>query len=205
MKSFWIIFFFISLHLHSQSNWAKFKKLSPHKKWWVIWHPLKAQKALTISKEANQVADSIKTSPLLDGDGAGGQVDAFRHAYWMARLHQEIGENAARLLGRAHEKENYQTYKKRKLEDGIIPDKISSEMDLFNNEIGLSLTYYKSKIPKKGLIYKIINAIHLGKLKVIKKDDYGKFLTCDGKNISSESLKGKWINNKCLINSNYKP
>ncbi len=168
---------------------------------WVLFHPFKAKKALAISKEANRVADSIKKSPLLDGDPSGGQVDAFRHAYWMACLNQVIGKNAARSLGKAHEKDNYKTYKKRKLEDGVIPDKISSTMDLFNNEIGLSLTRRNSKGSKKGLVYKVINAIHAGKLKIIKKDTKGNFLTCDGKIISSKSLKGKWKNNKCLISS----
>ena len=197
-KSLLIIFLFLCLPLLSQSNWQQFKKLSSPKKTWVIFHPFKAKRALAISKEANRVADSIKNSPLLDGDIAGGQVDAFRHAYWMARLHQEIGKNAARSLGKAHEKENHQTYKKSKLEDGVVPDKISSEMDLFNNEIGLSI-----RPTKKGLIYLIINLIHLGKLKVIKKDVNGNFLTCDGLKIPIESLKGKWENNKCLVNSNY--
>lgn len=201
---FLTVFLFLNSFGFSQSNWQKFKKLSPSKRAWVIFHPFKAKKALIISKEANRVADSIKKSPLLDNDAAGGQVDAFRHAYWMASLHQEIGKNAAKSLGKAHEKENYQTYKKRKLEDGIVPDKISSTMDLFNNEIGLSLTQKNRKVSKKGLIYKIINAIHAGKLKIIKKDSKGNFLTCDGKIILKESLKGKWKNNKCLVNSNYK-
>ena len=49
----------------------------------------------------------MKLSPLLDKDPSGGQVDAFRHAYWMARLNEEIGKNAAKSLGKAHEKENY--------------------------------------------------------------------------------------------------
>ena len=39
-------------------------------------------------------------------------------------------------------------------------------------------------------------------MKVIKKDKKGNFLTCDGKLISSKSLKGTWGNNKCLVNSN---
>ncbi len=199
-----IVFLFLSSFGFSQSNWQKFKKLSPSKRMWVVFHPFKAKKALIISKEANKIADSIKKSPLLDNDAAGGQVDAFRHAYWMARLHQKIGKSAARSLGKAHEKENYQTYKKRKLEDGVVPDKISSTMDLFNNEIGLSLTQKNRKTSKKGLVYKIINAILAGKLKIIKKDKQGSFLTCDDVLISRESLKGKWENNKCLVNSNYK-
>lgn len=202
-KTFLLLVFLINNFLsYSQSNWQQFKKLSGPKKTWVIFHPFKAKKAFIISKEANRIADSIKKSPLLDKDGAGGQVDAFRHAYWMARLRQEIGESAARSLGKAHEKENYQTYKVRKLEDGVIPDEISSEMDLHNNEVGLSLITKGSKTPKNGLIYRIINAIHQGKLKIIKKDKKGNFLTCDGKIIRSKSLKGKWKNNKCLVSSN---
>lgn len=200
MKKFLLIVFLLSsFSSFSQSNWQQFKKLSSPKKTWVIFHPFKAKRALEISKEANRVADSIKKSPLLDGDAAGGQVDAFRHAYWMARLRKEIGKNAARSLGKAHEKENYQTYKERKLEDGVVPDKISSDMDLFNNEVGLSISS-----TKKGLVYKIINLIHKGKLKVIKKDANGNFLTCDGLIIPPDSLKGKWVNNKCLVHSNYK-
>lgn len=195
---------FFSTILVSQSNWKQFKKLSPPKKIWVLFHPFKANKALMVSKEAYRIADSIKKSPLLDGDASGGQVDAFRHAFWMALLQQKIGKNAARSLGKAHEKENYKTYEKHKLEDGIVPDKIASTMDLFNNNIGLYLTKKGIKTSKKGLIYRVINAIHAGELRVLKKDTIGNFLTCDNKPISKEFLKGKWENNKCLVNSNYK-
>ena len=202
MKKYIFLLFLVSVSSYGQTNWQKFKKLSGPKKMWVLFHPFKAKKALNVSREANRVSDSIKNSPLLDKDGSGGQVDAFRHAYWMARLRQEIGKNAACSLGKAHEKENYQTYKERKLEDGVVPDKISSEMDLFNNDVGLTLTRKGSKTSQKGLIYKIINAIKAGKLRIIKKDKRGNYLTCNGKIISKESLKGKWINNKCLVSSN---
>ena len=57
----------------------------------------------------------------------------------MARLTQGIGRRAAYSLGKAHEKGNYQTFKNRQLEDGILPDKPSSEMDLYNNQIGISI------------------------------------------------------------------
>ncbi len=200
---FFCCFFIITSSL-AQSNFTKFKKLSSPKKWWVILHPFKAKKALLISKDVNKVSDSIKKTKLLDGDHAGGQVDAFRHAYWMARLTEEIGKSAARSLGKAHEKENYLMYKKRKLEEGIVPDEISSEMDLYNNEIGLTLTNKGNKTPRKGLIYRVINAILEGKMKVIKKDEKGNFLTCKGEKIKAKSLKGKWKNNKCLVYSNYK-
>jgi len=184
------------------SNYQKFKKLSTPKKWWVLLHPLKAKKSLLISKETNRVADSIKKTKTLDGDASGGQVDAFRHAYWMASLRLAIGKSAAKSLGKAHEKENYQYYKEKKLEHGTIPDKASMDMDLFNNNIGLSLVKKGEKISKKHLIKKIIAAIKNGKMKIIKKDKKRRFLTCDGNLISKESLVGKWVNNKCLVKSN---
>lgn len=200
-KIFFLTFLTVSFSVCSQSSLKDFFKLSGPKRTWVLFHPFKATKSLEISKETNKVADSIKRTNLLDGDASGGQVDAFRHAYWMARLRQEMGENSARSLGKAHEKENYLTYKKKKLEDGVVPDKISSEMDLHNNEEGLKLIYKGSKVSKKALIYSIVNAIKNGKMKIIKKDKKGNFLTCDGKIIDKEELKGSWNNNKCLISS----
>mgnify|MGYP005993368817 CR=1 FL=1 len=71
-----------------------------------------------------------------------------------------------------------------------MPDEISSEMDLYNNEQGLQLITKGSKISKKGLIYKIVNAIKKGTFKIIKKDMNGNFLTCEGEVIAKESLKG---------------
>lgn len=200
-KNLFVIIVFATISTFSQSNFKKFLDLSCPQKTWVLLHPFKAKKALKISEDAKKVSDSIKNTNLLDGDGAGGQVDAFRHAYWMARLHQEIGKSAARSLGKAHEKENYLTFKKQKLENGVVPDQISSEMDLYNNEQGLQLVSKRSIVSKNGLIFRIINAIKEGKMKIIKKDDKGNFLTCDDHLISNESLQGKWKNNKCLISS----
>ncbi|WP_397444716.1 DUF6973 domain-containing protein [Polaribacter sp. R77954] len=185
-----------------QSNHKNFFTLSGPAKKWVLLHPLKAKKALRISLEAKRISDSIQKTNVLDGDASGGQVDAFRHAFWMARLHQELGKSAARTLGKAHEKENYITFKKGKLEDGTLPDEISSKMDLWNNEQGLKLTKKGSKIPKNGLIFRVINAVKAGKLKIIKKDKKGNFLTCKGAKISQKELFQKWNNKKCLVASN---
>ena len=115
-------------------------------KTWVLLHPFKAKKALKISNKAKVLSDSIAKTELLDKDKSGGQVDAFRHAYWMASLHQEIGKFAAKSLGKAYERDNYKIFKKNRLEDGIIPDKASKEMDLFNNKVGLRFTK-KKEIP----------------------------------------------------------
>jgi hypothetical protein len=111
-------------------------KLSGPLKKWVLLHPFKAKLSLKISNETKRVADTIRTTHLSDKNSAGGQVDAFRHAYWMARLRQEVGESVARSLGKAHEKENYITYKKSELEEGVVPDEIASKIDFHNNEEG---------------------------------------------------------------------
>jgi len=197
-----IVLAFLSTQFSAQSNWNKFWKESGPIKKWIVLHPFKAKKALKVSEEANRISDSIAKTPLLDNDIAGGQVDAFRHAYWMARLHQEIGKCAARSLGKAHERDNYKTFKKSQYENNISPDKPSKEMDLFNNKAGLSFTKKGVFRSKNGLMYKIANAILKGDLKIIKKDASGNYLTCDNKIIPPEELLHVWENGKCVISSN---
>ncbi len=199
-----LVFFLTAVGLNAQTKYTSFFELSTPKKIWVVFHPFKAKKAFRISEEANKVSDSIKKTNILDKDGSGGQVDAFRHAFWMARLRQELGKSAARSLGKAHENENFKTFKKRKLEDGVVPDEIGSKMDLYNNEQGLKLIVKRSDLSQKQLIKKVIEAINSGKMRIIKKDANGNFLTCNGKIIPKEKLKGKWENNKCLVTSSKK-
>ena len=194
------MFVLLSLKLQAQSNWELFKSQSGPLKKWALLHPFKAKKAFKISNEAIKISDSIATTNLLDKDKAGGKVDAFRHAYWMAILQIEIGEKAAFSLGKAYEKANYKSFKNGILEDEISADKASKQMDLFNNNMGLTYSFKGDLRSKNGLIYKIVNAIKRGDLKVIKKDSLGNYLTCSGSIISKENLK-KWNNSKCLITS----
>lgn len=196
------IFFCFSIQFYAQSNWNRFWEQSGPMKMWILLHPFKATKAHEISMEANRVSDSIARTPLLDKDVSGGQVDAFRHAYWMARLNQEIGKCAARSLGRAHERDNYKTFKKKQFENNIYPDKASGEMDLSNNKSGLSFTKKGVFRSKNGLMYKIANAVLRGDLKIIKKDSSGNYLTCDNRIIPSEELLHTWKNSKCIVPSN---
>ncbi|OGS73948.1 MAG: hypothetical protein A3F91_14270 [Flavobacteria bacterium RIFCSPLOWO2_12_FULL_35_11] len=200
-RTFIIVLIFLSSQMSAQSNWEKFRKLpAPYKKW-VLLHPFKVKKALEISFEVTRVSDSVAKTDLLDKDKAGGQVDAFRHAYWTARLQQEIGKRGAISLGKTHEKGNYKTFKQHQTENGIVPDNASKEMDLFNNNIGLRFTQKGIPEPQKEIILRIVNAILMGDLKVIKKDTVGNFLTCDGELIPSEELLHSWQNKKCLIPS----
>ena len=194
-KFFLIASFIVScLTAFSQnSTLHSFKKLSCPEKWWVIGHPFVAKKALKVSQITRVKTDSIRHNQILKGAGNGGQVDAFRHTYWMASLKLSIGERKARRLGVAHEKGNKRDFKKGKIEDGSLPDLISSQMDLFNNEVGLKI--------EEDIMYNVVEAVKNGKCKIIKTDENGNFLDCEGVAIILQSLKGKWENRKCLVNS----
>lgn len=199
-----ICFLLLLLVLHktySQSYFQKFKNLSSPKKTWVIFHPFKAKKAFNISNEAQKIADSIKKTKILGKITSGTKLDAFRHAFWMAYLGQNIGINAARALGKAHEKENYLYYEEKKLEDGTLPDKPSMEMDLHNNEVGLALINNKIEYSKKELIEKVLKDINNGKMLIIKRNKKNRYVTCNNQVISKTDLR-VWQNKKCLIKSN---
>lgn len=176
-----------------------FKHVSCPEKWWGLTHPFAIKKAKQISYEARDVTKLILKNKTLKGNGNGNQVDAFRHTYWMARLTQEIGSKRAKKLGIAHEKGNYNYFKKYKKEDGEIPDKISSDMDLYNNNVGIELGKKASSFELKDMV---IDFILKGKCKIIKEDNFGNFLYKNNKIIPLKELKGKWINNKILVNSN---
>lgn len=197
-----LFFLFCTTHFAAQnSSIGQFRKLTCAEKRWVVFHPFVAKKALQLSLEARTVTAEVKQQKILKGTGNGDHLDAFRHTYWMARLAEEIHWKKAKRLGKAHEKGNYRQFKKGKFEDDILPDKISSEMDLFNNEVGLNL----GKI-KRGqeLKYEVIRLVNEGKCKVIKTDNHGNFLDFQNNIIPKEELNGKWENRKVLVNSNYK-
>jgi hypothetical protein len=182
-----------------------FRKLPPAEKIWVITHPFVAGKAYKISFEAKSAADSIaKDTTLLDGDGNGGQVDAFRHAYWMARLSSEIGWRRAKSLGDAHEKGNYWQYKKGIKEDGALPDKQSSDMDFLNNDIGRDIGMEYKDVSRDSLKKIIVKMILDGELWILWKNKKGKFLDCDGNIIPDSLLYHKWETPKCLVPSDTK-
>ena len=200
-----IVFAFAFLILKSESKsqnrWQEYKQLSRPEKSWVIMHPFVAVKASRISRIARKTADSLKTSTVLDGDANGGQVDAFRHAYWMAMLCREIGWRKAHSLGKAHEKGNYLDYKKHRLEDGSLPDKPSCDMDLWNNNTGINISLKYGEITADSLKTLIIYYVLQGKMKVIRKTAKGEFLDKNFQKIPSDSLKARWENGKILDSS----
>ena len=115
MKYIYSFVAFLLLTSCSSSIKTSYGKLSSAEKTWIVFHGFKAKKAYDISLEAEGVTDSIKKNKIIGVDLSGGKLDAFKPSYWMARLTQDIGKRSAYSLGKAHEKGNYQTFKKRQL------------------------------------------------------------------------------------------
>ncbi len=195
-------FSIISIRGYSQSAFKQFIKLTYPEKWWIMTHPFVAKKTYRISKYAKLSADSLINDTLLDSDPVGGQVDAFRHCFWMSMLTQEIGWRRAKKLGKAHEKGNYLDWKKHRNEEGILPDKVSSDMDFVNNDIGIQLGLDFPEISRDSLKFIIIQKIKNGELLIIKKDKFSNYIDCNGNIIDLKKYYGLWEIPKCLVPSN---
>jgi hypothetical protein len=196
-------FLFISLRSEAQTSaFNSFWKLSCPEKWWVLTHPFVAKEAFMITTEARKKSDSLMSASSLDGDPLGGQIDAFRHAYWMARMAQTMKWKKALRLGIAHEKANKISFRKNeKDEEGLLPDSASSAMDLYNNEVGVAIGCNLKFISSQQICDTIIQNIRTGKMKVILKNSAGKELKCDGTELDKSEFSGMWNIPKCLVNS----
>lgn len=193
-----------SLNSYSQRESKGFLKLSCPEKRWVIFHIFIAKGVYKISKESAEKTNELLNEKNLDGDLNGGQLDAFRHAYWMACVTQKYGWRAARSLGNAHEKGNYREFKKHRAEDGAFPDEQSGQMDLLNNDVGIEIGKNNLDTNPEEFTIIIKEMIFAGKLFILKKDKNRNFLKCNGEIISSEELNNKWETPKCVLPSNFK-
>ncbi|MGL5892242.1 MAG: DUF6973 domain-containing protein [Bacteroidia bacterium] len=170
---------------------------------WSLLHPKAGNIGWKAAQRARFVTDSLEKAGTLR-DGSGGQLDAFRHAYWMALMVQKTAPVRAEQLGLAHEKSNYKQFRRKKTEDGIPVDSMASVMDLYNNSTGIAigLAWKNDASPKKqSLIARILSAIKTGQLRILKKDAAGNYLTCDGVIIELSNYKNKWSIPKCLVES----
>lgn len=181
---------------------TSFSNLSKPEKTWVVFHPFKAKKAFYTTRDVESHVDSMAKAAIIGKDNNGGHLDAYKHSFWMARLTQNIGMKAASSLGEAHEKGNYKMYRSSHLEDGFLPDSISSAMDLFNNDVGIRVGVAFKHGNKNVLTTILMDSLTMGKLRILNKDSMGNFLDCDHFIIPIDSLK-KWGTKKCLMPSNY--
>lgn len=199
------IFFVLSfLSANAQDGiFKKFWKVSRPEKFWAISHPFVALKAHRISQQVLDETNKLLSDSTFDGDLDGGQLDAFRHTLWMAWLVREISCEKAWSLGIAHEKGNWLDFKKQRAEEKYIPDSISMEMDLQNNTLGIQLGNRNKHIALDSLIVLVKQMVVTGQVWIISKNKQGQYLDCDGKVLIKESYYKHWVNNRCLIRSNF--
>lgn len=169
---------------------------------WVVFHPFKALKTYKISTETRTLVDSLFKLGALDGDLHGGQLDALRHVYWMARLRQTMSGFSARWLGCGHEKSNRIVFKKFPETRFPANDAVSSEMDLFNNDVGLAIGRKYPYLKPKPLSDTCIFYVESGQAVVVKKGRDGRFLDAQNQPIPEILLIGHWQNPKQLVPSN---
>jgi hypothetical protein len=205
---FFLLFIFL-FHINSPAfSQVKKTKHSRHisrpEVWWIAGHIFIAHKSWRITKEALTATRELINSKELDNDGQGGQLDAFRHSFWMASLAQKINPRKAQKLGIAHEKGNYIDFKRKRTEDGILPDKISSAMDLFNNEKGVQLGYNNRTLSTDSLKVLVIREIKEGKMIIMYKDSLRNYLRCDDTKIQLSDYQNQWNIPKCLVPSSGK-
>jgi hypothetical protein len=201
-KYFFLLLFVIPLMGKAQnSTFQSFLKLSTAEKKWAIGHLFIAKKAWLITERCRFVTDSLGKKGIPDRDPSGGKLDAFRHTFWMATLSEKIGVRKSLALGRAHEQGNYRDFKRNRYEEGDLPDKTASDMDLFNNKIGVGIGTALKGANEKSVIDSILKAIAKGSMRVILKDTLGRSCDSTFHPIPLEDLKGKWITPRVLIPS----
>lgn len=198
-----ILLLIIGIECYSQSLINKFRHISRPEKIWALTHPFIARKCFRLTQQAQAATDSLLKNGILK-DGNGGQLDAFRHAYWMALLASKVSSRKAMELGNAHERGNYLDFKKGKAEDSLRADSIMCVMDLKNDSVGIEIgKIYRSAFSNVSLQQTVLNNVKSGKLFMIKKDALGNFQDQSGRKIDMKLFEGKWYIPKVLVHSNY--
>lgn len=187
---------------HACPKEKPFKRLSRPEKVWTVFHPFKAKEVYECAKRSRAVTDSLEKAGALT-DNNGGQLDAFRHAYWMALLvNNGMKEKTVRKVGERHEKGNYLDFRKGKLEDGTRADSMMCVMDLRNNASGIAIAKkYRDGDKKISLIETILNEIWNGNLAIMRKNESGGYLDANGKLIDLTLYGGKWYIPKVIVKS----
>lgn len=178
------------------------KRLSRPEKVWTIFHPVKAKKVYRCALRSRVVTDSLQAAGELSGFN-GGQLDAFRHAYWTALMIEAgMKESVVARVGEKHEKGNYIDFRKGKTEDSARADSMACVMDLKNNAAGIAIGKdYVDGDKKLSLIQLVLIQLWNGKLFILHQDAEGNYLDCSGHVIVLKEYAGKWNIPKCLVNS----
>lgn len=176
---------------------------SAYEKKWAIKHPFSAIKVKKISRHCFKTFDRQALKLELDSFNNGGKLDAYRHVFFMAAYAQKIPVRKLRDLGQAHEKTNYRQFLQGINEDGELPDSIGSVMDLFNNELGLSIGKKYRDLNLEALGRVVITELIKGEGLIVKRNSKGVYLTCNDQVLDLVCFQRIWYIPKCLVRSNY--
>jgi hypothetical protein len=205
LKGINILAAIIILFQWSNTAYAQ-QKASLPEKIWAIKHPLVIKKAKQITQHCLIITDSLIKCGKLSNDLNGGNADAFKHCLWIAALSINMHPKKAYSLGLAHEKGNYRYFKKNKFTKEILPDSMSSVMDIINNQLGVEIGIKsKAKYTQPNwhdLLTEVLNYLEKGDLVILKKDTQGNFLTCNNEIIDLNNYENHWSIPKCLTKSN---
>lgn len=196
-----LVLVFTSCVAHAQKKTSP-RRITRPEIIWALTHPFVAFKAFKLTRISLGISESMRADTTLDGQWIGGQLDAFRHAYWMAMLAQKIKAKKVISLGNAHEKGNYLDYKKGRLEENAVPDSVNCVMDYYNNARGVQLGCENRKVSPAELKEIIKKDILAGNMKIVARDENGRFVDCNDKPIDMSYWTHKWGIPKCLVPSN---
>lgn len=201
--SFLILFLFVSnISLYSQNKKMFFKSLSIKDKIWSLKNFSTIKKSLEVSNNVLIIMDSLskKDKDFYNKNIEAGKYDAFRHVLWMYKLSENVGIEKARRIGKIYENYNKYVFKQNP-NSGY--DLASMNMDLYNNEVGIYLFLKEGKIENEEIIFSNIKKIiENGYVKIVSKDKEYRNLDKNNLIIEETEWKGKWENQRYLINSN---
>ncbi len=201
--TFLMLFLFASnFSLYSQNKKMLFKSLTLEDKVWVLKNFTTIKKSLKISTTVLITIDSLskKDKDFYNRNIESGKCDAFRHVLWMYKLSENVGIEKARRIGKIYENYNKYVFKQNP-NSGY--DLVSMNMDLYNNEVGIYLFLKEGKIENEEIIFSNIKKIiENGYVKIVSKDKEYRNLDKNNLIIEETEWKGKWENQRYLINSN---
>ena len=165
---------------------------------WSTLHPFAAIRAKIIKKQCDVY---LTQNPInLTGPSIGGKQDAFRHLFYMSVIASKIGTRKVGQLGRAHEKGNYQQWKKHRLEDAGVADSLACIMDLRNNDSALKIATLNKKASISVYYQFSLKAIQEGRAWILLHNAKKQRLDCDSE-IVVVTLPRKWFVKGCLVAS----
>lgn len=129
--------------------YAQFKQLTPQEQQYIASHP---HQAIAIRNARDTAYEETKKR--FGFNGRNDRSDAFRHCYWAALLAREIGYSDALRFTMAHE-------------SSPINPKDEKEMDIHNNQVGLSIG--RTGGSDLMLSQRCTTALSGGQLKVLRK------------------------------------